>query len=257
MKGNYFFPLYYQRLLASTMGWKDDEFGAYLKLLIYQFDHGSIPNDMELIGRIAETAKKNWTKISAKFILNEGGNYINLVMDGIRQENVRKSELNTRNGHLGGRPRKRTVIKTETELKANGSCTETERVTETKPTPMVTGLYSFSLEKGEGENFSFSTQTNLPENVLEAAQRNQFALTRNDNTEFLKSQWEVFLGERMIDPEAKNYQSLSDLTSYFLNWIRNKHPAKERQEVPVNEYEEKRQQALAEYREKRKTWQDK
>jgi hypothetical protein len=46
-KGDYYFPLYYTRLLSSTIGWKDDAFGAYLRLLIYQFDNGSIPVDIE------------------------------------------------------------------------------------------------------------------------------------------------------------------------------------------------------------------
>jgi len=62
--------------------------------------------------------------------------------------------------------------------------------------------------------------------VLESAERSQFTLTQNKNTEFLKQQWIVFLSERMNDPPGKkmNYREMSDLNSYFLNWVRNKHP---------------------------------
>src|SRR5687768_11077719 len=96
-KGDYFFPLYYQKLLTSTTGWKDDEFGAYLRLLIYQFDNGGIPNDQEIIQRIAPSTKKNWPLISRKFILNEEGLLVNEVMDSIRHKRNKKSEVMKKN----------------------------------------------------------------------------------------------------------------------------------------------------------------
>lgn len=95
--------MYYQRLLTSTMGWKDEELGAYVRLLIYQFDNGSIPNDMDAIARIAPTAKKNWKLIGQKFIEKDGA-FINLVMDGIRQQRIKSNDANRKNGEKGGRP---------------------------------------------------------------------------------------------------------------------------------------------------------
>jgi 5-methylcytosine-specific restriction endonuclease McrA len=76
------------------------------------------------------------------------------------------------------------------------------------------------------EPFVITADQGLPDATLEAAELNQFALTRNKNTEFLNHQWEVFLAERIHDPPEKRrkYQQLSDLTTYFLNWVRNKHP---------------------------------
>lgn len=76
------------------------------------------------------------------------------------------------------------------------------------------------------EPFAITADQLIPDATLEAAELNQFALTRNKNTEFLNHQWEVFLAERIHDPPEKRrkYQQLSDLTTYFLNWVRNKHP---------------------------------
>lgn len=124
-KGGYYFPLYYQRLLTSTIGWKDDEFGAYLKLLIYQFDKGSIPDDMDEIGRIAPTAKKKWNLIGKKFKPAETGGLINEVMNEIREDILGKISTNTENGKKGGRPKK-NKNRNETEIKPNGFENETQ-----------------------------------------------------------------------------------------------------------------------------------
>lgn len=90
------------------------------------------------------------------------------------------------------------------------------------------------LEGGTGETlepiidepFSIDPDLPLPDATLEAAERNQFALKGNKNSDFLKQQWGVFVTERIHDPpeKRKQYRQLSDLTSYFLNWVRNKHP---------------------------------
>jgi hypothetical protein len=81
-----------------------------------------------------------------------------------------------------------------------------------------------SLE-GAG-NFSFNLKTELPILALEAVEMNQYTHTRKKNTEFVKEQWKTFLSERMNDPPEKirTYRNITDLTSYFLNWMRPKFP---------------------------------
>jgi len=75
-----------------------------------------------------------------------------------------------------------------------------------------------SLE-GEG---NLSLKLKLPQKTLQAAEENQFTHTKKRNTEFIKSQWLVFLHERMNDPPMN--RTVTELTRYFLNWIRNKFP---------------------------------
>jgi len=77
-----------------------------------------------------------------------------------------------------------------------------------------------SLE-GAG-NLSVNLKIPLPPKTLTAAEENQFTHTKKRNTEFIKSQWLVFLHERMNDPPTN--RTTTDLTRYFLNWIRNKFP---------------------------------
>ena len=116
-KGDYFFPLFYQKFLTSTTGWKDEEVGAYLRLLIYQYDKGSIPSDMKSLSRIGTSVKKNWPFLKKKFIKNGEGNLINSVMDAIREKRLEVSANLSKNGKKGGRP----PNENETKRKPEGS----------------------------------------------------------------------------------------------------------------------------------------
>lgn len=82
------------------------------------------------------------------------------------------------------------------------------------------------------EKFQLELSIQLPDNILETAERNQFMKTGKKQTQFIQSQWKLFISERMVDPDEKRhqYRKLSDLTSYFINWIRDKHP---RTDVPI------------------------
>jgi uncharacterized protein YdaU (DUF1376 family) len=105
-KDDYYFPLYYRKILSSTIGWKDDEFGAYVRLLISQFDNGSIPNDLDELALIAPSIKKNWKRLSKKFHDDGNRGLINDVMDEIYQKVQDKKVRNQKNGKKGGRPPK-------------------------------------------------------------------------------------------------------------------------------------------------------
>lgn len=82
------------------------------------------------------------------------------------------------------------------------------------------------LEPVIDEPFSIHPEIMIPPSTLEAAERNQYALTGNRNTDFLVQHWVVFIAERIHDPpeRQRQFRQLSDLTTYFLNWVRNKHP---------------------------------
>lgn len=130
-KGDYYFPLYYKKLLTSTIGWKDDEFGAYVRLLIHQFDNNnSIPDDLEELKLIAPSVKKNWKRISKKFKPIPGGGLHNEVMADIWDEIQYKKSTNKENGRKGGRKNKPNGYdsdnQNETVRLPNGSKNETE-----------------------------------------------------------------------------------------------------------------------------------
>lgn len=106
LKKDHWFKFYYHRILVSCAGWKDDEFGAFIKLLIHQFDKGFVPKNEKELKRIITTYKKNWTLLSAKFKEVEPGVLKNKVMEVVRQEYEKKKEKGKETGSLGGRPKK-------------------------------------------------------------------------------------------------------------------------------------------------------
>jgi hypothetical protein len=107
----YYFNFFYQRILTSCMGWKDDEFGAFVKLLIHQFDKGYIPDDPEEIGRIITSYKKNWPLLSKKFKNGaQDGELINGFMEEVRTKAFKKSIINGKNGSEGGKAKSKQTL---------------------------------------------------------------------------------------------------------------------------------------------------
>lgn len=149
-KGDFYFPLYYKRILTSTIGWRDDEFGAYMRLLIYQFDNGSIPSELSELARIAPSVKKHWPLLSRKFKDNGSGGLVNEVMAGIYEDVQSKKNKNKGNGKLGGRPKKENP--NETQTKPNGFKNETQM----EPIPIYNSKYKKEKEGGgEVKNLNF------------------------------------------------------------------------------------------------------
>lgn len=105
-KDDHWFKFFYKLFLISTQGWKDDEVGAYLKLLINQFDRGGLPDDEVELSKLITTFKKNWPLLSKKFKKCEDGKLRNDFMDGIRKERNEIIESYRRRGEKGGRPKK-------------------------------------------------------------------------------------------------------------------------------------------------------
>lgn len=89
-------PLYQRDLRASTAHWDDELFGAYVRLLMHQADHGSIPTDLRLVGRICTSARRSWPRLSEKF---PGG--VNPRMDTVRREQLAKRERMVNGGRRG------------------------------------------------------------------------------------------------------------------------------------------------------------
>lgn len=77
------FPLYYNDLDRSTKTWTDEEFGAYVRLLMEQWDKGFIPKDYQRLTRIATSLDKNWPMLKEKFV-EVGGNLQNMRLEEIR-----------------------------------------------------------------------------------------------------------------------------------------------------------------------------
>jgi uncharacterized phage protein (TIGR02220 family) len=122
-------PLYYNDITRSTITWTDEEFGAYMRLLIEQWDKGCLPNDVSRLSRIATSLQNTWELIKSKFKPVDCG-LQNPIMEEIRLKRIKHKNYQKENGKLGGRPKKETQIKPKLNL--NNNLDESQTITQTE-----------------------------------------------------------------------------------------------------------------------------
>lgn len=81
-------PLYYNDITTSTQDWTDEEFGAYMRLLIHQWRQGGLPNDYQRLTRIATSLATTWPMLKSKFV-DVDGLLKNTVMEEIRTKRAK------------------------------------------------------------------------------------------------------------------------------------------------------------------------
>jgi uncharacterized protein YdaU (DUF1376 family) len=95
-----FMPLYVDDFIGGTMSFANDELGAYLMLLIYQWNNEAIENDNEAIERISKTKIERLKRVLNKFELTEKG-LVNKKCAEIRLERERYINGKSSAGRLG------------------------------------------------------------------------------------------------------------------------------------------------------------
>jgi uncharacterized protein YdaU (DUF1376 family) len=138
MAKNPIMPLYYNDIDRSTKDWTDEEFGAYMRLLMEQWDKGyiptpyqksteSVPNDIPLnfqrLSRISTSVRENWSLLSKKFVPSEHG-LQNVKLEEIRQKQARHKENQKNN--IEKRYQKSTKLSTKNIPLENESDNENE-----------------------------------------------------------------------------------------------------------------------------------
>ncbi len=93
MGKNPVFPLYASDFDMDTATWENDEIGAYLRLLIYEWVNGKLPNDTYKLSKIVRESQKKfigkWKNLSTKFICDGNGFLINQKMENVRLEQAK------------------------------------------------------------------------------------------------------------------------------------------------------------------------
>lgn len=90
------FPLYYNDIDRSTKTWTDEEFGAYMRLLMEQWDKGYLPNDYQRLTRIATSLDRNWSLLKDKFPASDGV-LKNPVLESHREKRAKHKEKQREN----------------------------------------------------------------------------------------------------------------------------------------------------------------
>lgn len=217
-KGDFYFPFLYQRFYSSTKGWSEEQEGAYLRLLTYQFDNGFIPNDMKVIKRISTKAFKNWSLFRSKFEQNSDGNFINLVMEQIRNDINKKKEVNKLNGKKGGDARSERLTERGSEkhtIPLTNNHNPIERVNALSPDLLNSNLYRQPVKPTKQQ-------------VLEA-------ITNAGGTkEMAKSFWEKYEGTGWYQNNTPIMNYVSFAQKFVDTWKRNE--KKEVVETPAIKY---------------------
>jgi len=91
MAKNPVLPLYYNDLTTSTQDWTDEEFGAYVRLLIHQWRQGGLPKDYQRLTRISTSLATNWKMLQSKFPESDGL-LKNPYMEEVRAKKAKHSE---------------------------------------------------------------------------------------------------------------------------------------------------------------------
>lgn len=109
------FSFYPKDWLAATLTWALDARGAYVTLMAYQWDAGSVPGDdlpalARLLGVNVIKARLVWAVISDKFDRQPDGTWKNARLEKERQKQAAYRELQSLKGQASARNRASTGV---------------------------------------------------------------------------------------------------------------------------------------------------
>jgi uncharacterized protein YdaU (DUF1376 family) len=84
------FPIYWQRFIIGTLEMNAEEIGAYILLLIHEWDKGFVPTNDKELRKISRLSSKKLVKVLEKFE-KVGEKYFNSTLEIIRIEQTEKS----------------------------------------------------------------------------------------------------------------------------------------------------------------------
>lgn len=95
-----YMPLMVGDWLKGTSGMRAEMKGVYIHLLLHQWEHGFIPEDIEEIALITPEVGKVWDKLKVKFVKISPGQLQNEKLEEVRDFWKKQKK----NGKKGGRP---------------------------------------------------------------------------------------------------------------------------------------------------------
>lgn len=107
------FQFYTKDFIVDVQAWTNEEVGAYIRLLCYQWDNGSIPSDKSRLNLIVADPMffdNIWTNISYKFLAKNGAFY-NKRLEESRVSMIKYRKSAARAGRKGAKKRWGTLPK--------------------------------------------------------------------------------------------------------------------------------------------------
>jgi len=109
MKTSQSSQFYWSDFLLGTALLSCEEVGAYMRLLCFQWQEGSLPNDAKLLARLAQADERTISAILHKFSESSDGKLRNRKMEDVRKSLNAYKKTRSENGKRGGRPKKHVV----------------------------------------------------------------------------------------------------------------------------------------------------
>lgn len=143
------FQFYAKDFLMGTLSLSLEECGAYIILLAYQWDHGSVPDGPVALARIcrcsAAQAKRVWIAIAIKFQQGADGLWRNARLETERKKQADYRNLQREKGLASARNRASTELPTEPP-------------TEPQPSPQPKGQPEGQPKVNSSSSSSFSEE---------------------------------------------------------------------------------------------------
>lgn len=111
MKTSQSFPFYASDFLLGTALFSAAQVGAYIRLLCFQWQEGSLPKDENLLARLAQADCETITVVLGKFRECADGRLRNKRMENVRKSLNAYKKTRSENGSKGGRPKKHMVLR--------------------------------------------------------------------------------------------------------------------------------------------------
>jgi uncharacterized protein YdaU (DUF1376 family) len=196
------FLFYPNDWIGGTMGMSFEEKGAYIELLMMQFNRGHMTTHMigQVVGQI-------WDKIKHKFIQDEQGNWFNerLELEKEKRKNFTKSRRNNISGNNQHKKQKNNVAHMDGHMTTHME-NENENVNE--------NIIILKGKKFLNTDFQF-----LPENYIITITEQMFILKQQRIEENqINHLWEAFKLDNLTG--EKYYNSEKEVYQHFVNWIK-------------------------------------
>lgn len=105
MRTSQSFPFYSSDFILGTMLMTAEEVGAYIRMLCWQWEQGSVPSSPDKIKRITGVSFAKLSAVVEKFDEDSDGNLKNFRMEEVRTDRENFMEVQRQNGKKGGRPK--------------------------------------------------------------------------------------------------------------------------------------------------------
>lgn len=193
MKTSQSFSFYPADFLLGTALMSAEEVGAYIRLLCFQWQEGSLPNDENLLARLAQTNASIISSVTRKFAKGRDGRLRNSKMEDVRKSLTAYKKSRSENGSKGGRPKKHMV----------SGCLKDEKHTESLPSP-IPSPSPIPPTPATADDIVFPSW--FPETAEKAINRCNFPV----DPEFVREVWNQAVGRDFTDGAGQEIRRFSN-----------------------------------------------